>query len=137
MNRRKQPNGESVEPYARIADWALVRLHEPGRPATTHVVGHIVRHGRLIDDAGAPYIGSALKEIDVARRMARNGRGKLIVLVGDPLPPGPLPDDLAAMIRQAEDEWQVANGTTLERAELATLAELTESSEAPENGGAA
>jgi hypothetical protein len=121
--------------YARIAGWAFVQLREPGRPFTMHLVGYLIAHDRLVGPVGEAYIGSALREINLGRGTCHNGRGKLIALVGDPLPPGPLPEDLREMLRQAEELWQVQAGTTWERAELTALAALAEASQSRESGG--
>jgi len=83
-----------AEIFAEIREWGFVLLREPNREPTVHVVGYIVRHGRLVDDTGEPYIGSSLRGIDLEQRIVRNRRGKVITLVGEPLPPGRLPYDL-------------------------------------------
>jgi hypothetical protein len=108
-----------AEIYAEITKWALVLLREPNRKPTMHVVGYIVRHGRLVDDVGEPYIGSPLAHIDLEQRIVRNRRGKIIALVGEPLPSGYLPDDLYGMMSRAEAEWNVEDGATWERVEAA------------------
>jgi hypothetical protein len=116
--RRARP-AVSVEPevYACIVRWEIVRLKEPNKAPTMHIIGYIDRHGRLIDDAGQPYIGSSLREIDLERRVVVNRRGRVIALVGDPLPPGDLPDDLKAMLRRAEREWELDSSVEWERLE--------------------
>lgn len=113
-----------MESCARICRWAVVRLHEPDRAPTTHLVGYIVSHDRLMADTGEPYIGSSLIELDPERRVARNRRGKLIELVGDPLPPGTLPDDIRGMMRRAEREWRVAEGAVWNRVETSAASSL-------------
>lgn len=95
--------GEDV--HARITDWAIVELTEPCRPSTKHVVGYVGTHARIVAHHGEPYVGSQLKKLDVAKRMARNQRGKLILLVGEPLPPGPLPRDIRAVLQRVERQW--------------------------------
>jgi hypothetical protein len=116
--RRSRP-AASVEPevYARIARWGIVLLREPHKAATMHVIGYVHHHGRLIDQIGQPYIGSSLREIDLERRVVVNRRGRLIALVGGPLPPGDLPDDLKAMLHRAEREWELDSPVEWERLE--------------------
>jgi hypothetical protein len=117
-NRRALPPA-TVEPevYGCIDRWEIVRLKEPGKVPTMHIIGYIAHHGRLIHDTGQPYIGSSLREIDLKRRVVTNRRGRVITLVGDPLPPGDLPDDLKAVLRRAEREWKLDSSIEWERLE--------------------
>ncbi len=108
--------------YARIERWAFVRLKEPSRSATIHIVGYILEHKRLIEDFAQPYIGSSLREIDLAHSVCRNRRGRRIALVGDPLAPGELPGDICAMLERAAEEWNVHDDATWERVELTEAA---------------
>jgi hypothetical protein len=118
----RQRKSDMTEIYAEITGWAFVLLREPNRKPTMHVLGYVVRHGRLVDDAGEPYIGSPLTDIDLEQRVVRNRRGKIIALIGEPLPPGRLPDDLYVMMSRAEAEWIVADGATWERVKPASAA---------------
>lgn len=111
-----------AETYADITKWAFVLLREPNREPTPHLVGYIVRHERLVDDPRESYIGSSLTDIDFELRQVRNRRGKVIALVGEPLPPGRLPDDLYGMMRWAEAEWNVEGGASWERVKAAAAA---------------
>jgi hypothetical protein len=110
--------GPGSEIYARIARWALLRLREPRRTPTLHIVGYVVEHARLSGETGQPYIGSSLQELDIERRVAINRRGRRVALVGDPLPRGELPADIQAVIRRAEREWPVDVAAEWERLEL-------------------
>lgn len=107
--------------HARIASWAFVRLQEHGRAATMHIVGYIAEHQRLGDDAGEPYVGSDLSSIDLKERKAVNRRGRLIELVGDPLPPGDLPHDIRMTMRRASTQWRLPDDAAWERVELSAL----------------
>src|SRR5690242_7195635 len=102
-----------MEIHARIARWAIVRLREPGRPSTFHIVGYIVDHRRL--EPGQPYIGSSLAALDIAQHTARNRRSRHIMLEGDPLPLGDLPVEILAMLCRATKEWRLAIGSTWDR----------------------
>ena len=113
-----------TEIYAQTSGWALVVLREPNREPTVRVVGYIARHDRLADDVGEPYIGSPLTHVDVERRLVRNLRGKVIALVGEPLPLGRLLEDLYGMMRRAETEWNIEDGATWERLEPGSPAVL-------------
>jgi hypothetical protein len=101
--------------HARIERWAIVRLREPGKAATLHIVGYIIEHARLGDDIGQPYLGSSLREIDLERRVGVNRRGRTIALVGDPVAAGDLPLDLQAVLRRAEDDWRLDGNSQWER----------------------
>jgi hypothetical protein len=110
---RAQP-AASIEPeaYARITRWGI-----SSEASSMHIIGYIEEHGRLIDDAGEPYIGSPLREIDLERRVAVNRSGRMIALVGDPLPPGDLPDDLKQVLGRAERAWRLFGQVKWERLE--------------------
>jgi hypothetical protein len=96
---------ELPEPYAEIERWAVVRLRDVYEEPTRHVVGYVLSHSRL--EAGEPYLGSPLRELDLDGRTARTRRGRRIHLVGEALPPGPLPRAIRAVLRRAEREWRL------------------------------
>lgn len=107
-----------VEPYARIARWAILRLQAPHPAPTIHIVGYIDEHTRLLDKVGEPYLSSNLRMVDIERGVAVNCRKRFIALVGDPLPRGDLPDDIRAITRGAAERWGLSGGATWERLEL-------------------
>ena len=111
--------GPGSEIYARIARWAVLRLREPRRPPTLHIVGYVVEHGRLNGETEQqPYISSSLQTLDVGQRVAINRRGRWISLVGDPLPRAELPADIQAVMRRAVREWRVDVPAEWKRLEL-------------------
>ena len=111
-------SGPGSEIYARIARWALLRLREPRRTPTLHVLGYVVGHSRLSGETEQPYISSSLQKLDVGQRVAINRRGRRIALIGDPLPPGELPAEIQTVMRRAEREWRVDVAAEWERLEL-------------------
>jgi hypothetical protein len=110
--------GVPARPHATIALWAVVECHAPDAVVTRHVVGTIATHARLSADGenhGEAYIGSPLASLDLDARRGVNHRGKLIVLVGEPLPSGAWPAAYEAMLRRAERAWGLPPGTTWAR----------------------
>lgn len=107
----------SESPYASIRDWAVVNCCEPGKEPHSHLVGWIVHHSHL--DRGDPYIGTALSALDIEHRKARNASGKLISLIGDPLPGDQWHSQIDAMLKRAQREWRLPADTTWERCILA------------------
>jgi hypothetical protein len=105
--------------YARIRLWMVVECATPATPPTRHLQGWIVGHDRLSPGGlleGEPYIGSRLQELDVEGRVARNHRGRLVELVGDPWPEGEeIPEELRRMQERAEVAWRLPPGTTWRR----------------------
>ncbi|MGK7871347.1 hypothetical protein [Falsiroseomonas sp. E2-1-a20] len=104
--------------HARIRLWIVVERAAPDVPPTRHVQGWIVGHDRLSPGGlldGEPYIGSHLEDLDLEGRMARNHRGRLIQLVGDPWPGDKVPEELRRMQERAEAEWRLPPGTTWRR----------------------
>jgi hypothetical protein len=108
--KRDDGLGEELH-HAEIRDWAIVTVATDDR-TTTHVIGYVVTHKRLVDRADEPYISRPLVAADLARRVALNQRGKLIALVGDPLLAGELPKDIDAVLRRAEREWALRGDVT-------------------------
>lgn len=103
----------SEHPYAVIRDWVILECRADGL-TTTHVGGWTVRHHRLGE--GKPYIGSPVRELDMASRSARNHAGRLVELLGDPLPMDDgLPASVMSMIDRAQRAWGLPDGTTWKR----------------------
>ena len=111
--------GTPERPHAVILAWAIVTCRGPDGEETRHLVGRIASHARLSVDGehdGEPNISSPLASMDLDARRAVNGRGKVIALQGDPLPPDAWPTDYQAMCRRAELAWKLPRGTTWTRA---------------------
>lgn len=91
-------------PYAEIVDWAIMELRH-GEETTRHIVGRTAKHGRF-GGGEDPYIGSKLTALDLEKREARNARGLLIRLDGEPLAKDePMPEGIAYMMTSAEYAW--------------------------------
>jgi hypothetical protein len=101
-------------PHGIVSGWAIVaRPRTGGASPALHVVGYLLAHARLSPQGeldGEPYIGSELASLDLSQGVARNHRGKLIVLDGPAQPPGEvgsLPGPLKAMMQRAERAWSL------------------------------
>jgi hypothetical protein len=117
-HRLHRDRGQPKEVYARVSDWAIVELRVADSPSTKHLVGCLVTHHRLVDQEGAPYIGSPLLEANIAERTGRTRRGRIVALIGDPLPPRHLPRDIRAMLRRAQKEWALPGEAIWRRVRL-------------------